>query len=510
MKSILMAATFALASVACAAQKPNIVYILCDDLGYGDIQCLNPERGKIKTPNVDHLAKEGMIFSDAHAGSSVCTPTRYGILTGRYSWRSSLQSSVLYGNSAPLIPAERLTVAGFLRQNGYATGMVGKWHLGMTLPLKYGKAPANKDALAAKRIEANDEKQKIEDSPVSRGFEYYFGISASLDMPPFAYIENDRFTQQPTVKKKWVRSGPAAPDFEAVDVLPTFTKKAVEYIEKYAKQDKPFFLYLALNSPHTPIVPAKEWQGKSGLGDYGDFVMQTDWTVGEVMRAIEKAGIAKNTLVIFTSDNGCSPAAGIGKLQGQGHFPNGDFRGHKADIWDGGHRVPFIVRWPEVVKADSTTQQITCLTDLMATCAEITGAKLPENAGEDSFSFLPLLKGEDKPIRDTLVHHSINGMFALRSKAWKLAFCYGSGGWSSPMDWEAMNAKLPPVQLYNMISDYRETKNVEAANRAIVEAMTKQLEALVANGRSTLGAKQTNDVPVTILKEAQAKKKKKK
>jgi arylsulfatase A-like enzyme len=509
-KSILMIAALVMASVACAAQKPNIVYILCDDLGYGDIQCLNPERGKIKTPNVDRLAKEGMIFTDAHTGSSVCTPTRYGIMTGRYSWRSRLQSGVLSGISDPLIAPDRLTVPGLLRQNGYATGMVGKWHLGMTLPLKKGKASGNKDALTPESNDVYDAAKKIEDSPITRGFDTYFGISASLDMHPFAFIENDHFTQQPTAIKKWVRSGPAAPDFEAVDVLPTFTKKAVEYIEQQSKLDKPFFLYLPLASPHTPIVPSKEWQGKSGLGDYGDFVMQTDWTLGEIMKATEKAGIAKNTLIIFTSDNGCSPAAGIDKLQEQGHFPNGDFRGHKADIWDGGHRVPFIARWPDVIKAGSTTKQITCLTDLMATCAEITGAKLPDNAGEDSFSFLPLLKGEEKPIRETVIHHSIGGLFALRSLEWKLEICAGSGGWSSPKDAEALKAGLPPIQLYNMISDYKETKNVVAENKAIVDSMTQQLETLVTNGRSTPGAKQTNDVPVNIRKEAKAAKKGKK
>ena len=502
-----MMASLVMVSAACAAQKPNIIYILCDDLGYGDIQCLNPVRGKIKTPNADRLAKEGMIFTDAHTGSSVCTPTRYGVMTGRYSWRSRLQSSVLSGTSDPLIARERLTVPELLRQNGYVTGMVGKWHLGMTLPLRKKMSAENKDLLKAESNDAYDAKQKIADSPITRGFDTYFGISASLDMHPFAFIENDQFTQQPTVIKKWVRSGPAAPDFEAIDVLPTFTKKAVAFIEKQAKQEKPFFLYLALNSPHTPIVPSKEWQGKSGLGDYGDFVMQTDWTLGEVMTATEKAGIAKNTLIIFTSDNGCSPAAGIDKLQEQGHFPNGDFRGHKADIWDGGHRVPFILRWPDIIKAGSQTPHITCLTDLMATCAEITGAKLPDNAGEDSFSFLPLLKGEDTPIRKTVIHHSISGLFSLRNREWKLEICAGSGGWSSPKDAEALRAGLPPVQLYNMISDYKETQNVQAEKKEIVAAMTQQLEALVENGRSTPGGKQTNDVPVIIRKEVKAKKK---
>jgi len=462
-----------------AAGRPNIIYILADDLGYGDVQGLNPKRGKIPTPNIDKLAKAGMTFTDTHGGSSVCTPTRYGILTGRYAWRSRLQNGVLGGYAEPLIAADRLTVAAILKKQGYWTACIGKWHLGFSVQGNMGKGSAATGTVT-------------KDGPLTRGFDHFYGFH-------HAHTIEALFTDD-TVKER------LAP----VEMLPALTRHAARTIGEQAAAKKPFFLYLALNSPHTPIVPAAEWQGKSGLGDYGDYVMQTDWSVGQVVEAIDKAGIADSTLVIFTSDNGCSPAAGIDQLQTKGHFPSADFRGHKADIWDGGHRVPFIVRWPGVVKPGSSCAQLTCLTDLMATCAEITGESLPENAGEDSFSILPLLKGEDKPIRDTLVHHSIDGRFALRDRTWKLELCYGSGGWSSPRDWEAMKAKLPPVQLYNMISDYRETKNVEAANRAIVEAMTKQLEALVANGRSTPGAKQANDVPVTILKEAQAKRKGKK
>jgi arylsulfatase A-like enzyme len=452
--------------------KPNIVYILADDLGYGDVSCFNPE-SKIATPNMDRLAKAGVIFSDAHSGSAVCTPTRYGILTGRYCWRSRLQSGVLDGYSRALIDAERLTVPKLLEQHGYHSACIGKWHLGMTLP------------------DAKHLADSIPNGPTTRGFDYYYGIAASLDMPPFAFIENDRFTQAPTVTKKWVRAGPAAPDFEAVDVLPTLTRKAVEYI---TKTRTPFFLYLALNSPHTPIVPSAGWQGKSTLGKYGDFVMETDWALGQVMNALDKAGIADNTLLIFTSDNGCSPAAGVSQLEKQGHFPSVNFRGYKSDIWDGGHRIPFIVRWPGVTKPGSVCGQLTCLTDLMATCADILSANLPDNAGEDSVSILPLLKGQDRPVREAVVHHSISGMFALRQGNTKLIFGAGSGGWSKP------GVDKSPVQLYDMTQDVGERRNRQAADKDDVARLTKLMEKYIADGRSTTGQPQKNDTTIKLWK----------
>ena len=456
--------------------KPNLVYILCDDLGFGDVHCLNTQRGKIATPHADQLAAQGMVFTEAHSGSSVCSPTRYGIITGRYAWRTKLQAGVLDGNSPPLIDAARLTVPGLLKEQGYHTGCIGKWHLGMTLP-------------DAKRFA-----DPIQNGPTTRGFDFFYGISASLDMPPYAFIENDRYTGALTVTKQWIRKGPAAPGFEAEDVLPTLARKAVEYIDQRKAEKKPFMLYLALASPHTPIVPTKPWQGKSGLGAYGDFVMETDWALGQVMAAIDRAGIAANTLVIFTSDNGCSPAAGVDKLEKQGHFPSADRRGYKADIWDGGHRVPFIARWPRVIKPGSVSGQLTCLTDLMATCADILGAKLPDNAGEDSVSILPLLKGQDQPVREAAVHHSIQGMFALRQGNTKLIFGPGSGGWSRNGDDKAL------VQLYNMRQDAGERQNRQEDN-ADVARLTQLMEKYIADGRSTPGQTQKNDVPVKLWKQ---------
>ncbi|MCL5097717.1 MAG: sulfatase-like hydrolase/transferase, partial [Candidatus Omnitrophica bacterium] len=260
--------------VAFAAErisKPNLVFILADDLGYGDVHCLNPERGRIATPNLDRLASQGMTFTESHSSSAVCTPSRYSILTGRYNWRSSLQSGVLEGFSPPLIAAGRLTVAELLKQAGYRTACIGKWHLGLAF---------------STTSEKRDLSRPIINGPIQHGFDYFFGISASLDMPPFAFIENDHFTQVPSVTKQWVRSGIAAPDFEAIDVLPELVRKAKDFCSDSAKANQPFFLYLPITSPHTPLVPTREWQGKSGLGPYGDFVMETDWAIGEVLAAL--------------------------------------------------------------------------------------------------------------------------------------------------------------------------------------------------------------------------------
>jgi arylsulfatase A-like enzyme len=476
---------------AAAAPQPNIVYILADDLGYGDVQCLNPTRGKIATPHLDRMASQGMTFTDAHSSSSVCSPTRYGIMTGRYNWRSRLQSGVLQGYSEPLIAPDRLTVPALLKQHGYATACIGKWHLGMGIP-KDQPSPV------------------ITDGPTTRGFDRYFGISASLDMPPFAFIDNDRFTEPLTATKTWQRTGAAAAGFEAVDVLPTLTRKAVEYIGGQAKAGRPFFLYLPLTSPHTPILPAKEWQGKSSIGKYGDFVMATDWAVGQVLAALDQAGIGGNTLVIMTSDNGCSKAAGIPEMQAKGHYPSGDLRGSKADIFDGGHRIPFLARWPDRIKAGTRSNQTICLVDLMATCAELVGAKLPSNAGEDSVSILPALLGTDRaPLHTAVVHHSINGSFAIRQGDWKLELCADSGGWSAPIPGSAEAKGLPATQLYNLRSDLAETKNLQAERPEEVARLTKLLEQFIADGRSTPGAKQNNDVAIQLRKPTPAATKKK-
>jgi arylsulfatase A-like enzyme len=497
--------------------KPNVVSILCDDLGYGDVKCNNPE-GKIATPHVDWLAGAGIRFTDAHTTSSVCTPTRYSVLTGRYAWRSRLQSGVLGGLSPRLIEPGRLTVAELLRQHGYRTACIGKWHLGMDWPRK-PDAPGFDD-----RIEngpegwSADYSRPIANGPNAVGFDHYFGIAASLDMVPYTFIENDRVTAVPTVDKAFpmmfgkpqrvTRRGPGAEAFEAADVLPALTRKAVEYISQHAadaRAGKPFFLYLPLNAPHTPIAPTPEWQGRSGLNPYADFVMETDACIGQVARALDEHGLAGNTLLVVTSDNGCSPEADFPALLGKGHNPSCVLRGHKADIWDGGHRVPLVVRWPGKVQPGSTSGELVSLVDFTATCAEILGVKLPDNAAEDSMSILPALLGKPgKPLREALVHHSIDGKFSIRQGPWKLELCPGSGGWSRPNDREAIKEGLPRVQLYDMTRDLGEQKNLEAGHPEVVKRLTALLEKYVADGRSTPGTPQQNDVPVDIWKQPRA------
>jgi arylsulfatase A-like enzyme len=441
---------------------PHIVYIIADDLGYGDVQCLNPQRGKIKTPHLDRLAAEGMTFTDAHSGSSVCTPTRYGLLTGRYAWRTRLQSGVLNGYAEPLIAADRLTVPALLKQHGYHTACIGKWHLGFTVSDGSAGQAAGVGAVST-------------DGPVTRGFDTFLGFQHARSMQ--AFFENDQVTAR----------------VEPIEMLPKLARLAAGYVTQRARQGTPFFLYYALSSPHTPIVPSPAWQGKSGLGDYGDFVMETDWAVGEVLAALDRAGIARDTLVIFTSDNGCSPAAGTGKLEAQGHYPSADLRGYKSDIWDGGHRVPFFVRWPGRVKPASTNAALLCLTDLMATVAEIAGAEIPDNAGEDSFSFLPEILGTGRSQRTSAVHHSINGRFAIRDGATKLALCSGSGGWSKePTEGD--------VQLYDLSTDLGERTNLAGSRSDDVRRLTALLDQLVAGGRSTAGRPQSNDVEVRPVK----------
>ncbi len=481
---------------ASAATKPNIVFILADDLGYGDLQILNPQ-GKIPTPHMDRLGAAGMVFTDAHSSSSVCSPSRYSILTGRYNWRSSLKYGVLNGFSPCIIEKDRTTVAPFLKEQGYHTACIGKWHVGMDWPRSDGSAPGSSDSPTA-----IDYSKPIHGGPTALGFDHYFGISASLDMVPYTYIENDRVTEVPSVEKDFGRKGAAAPDFEAVDVLSTLTRKAVEYISVQAadaKQGKPFFLYLPLTAPHTPILPAPDWKGKSGLGAYADFVMQTDAAVGSVLDALDRQGLAEDTLVILTSDNGCSRSAGFPAMLAKGHNPNHLFRGSKSDIWEGGHRIPFLLRWPAQVKPGSTTDQLVCQLDLFATCAELLGKKLPDQTAEDSVSMLPALRGPtEKPLREALVHSSIYGAFAIRQGPWKLILAADSGGWTSPEPGSVEAAKLPPFQLYDLSKDIGEKNNLQAEHPEVVARLKALLEKYIAEGRSTPGSPQSNNGDVEV------------
>jgi arylsulfatase A-like enzyme len=455
-------------------------------MGYGDVSCLN-ENSQIQTAHLDGLAAGGIVFRDAHATSAVCTPSRYGILTGRYNWRSWLKEGVTWGYSRPVIEPGRTTVASFLKSRGYVTGCVGKWHLGWTWPTR-GNAPEDVDYT-----------QPIADGPCSVGFDEFFGIAASLDMPPYVYVEDDRPTAVPDrvvpagEGKAFWREGPVAPDFRHADVLPTLTGKAVDFIDRHAASDSPFFLYLPLPAPHTPILPADEYRGRSGTNEYGDFCLHVDGVVGQITAALERAGVADDTIVIFAADNGCSPMVDFDELAGFGHHPSYVFRGHKADIYEGGHRIPLIVRWPDRIRPGRTEDETVCLVDLLATCADVLGVPLRDDAGEDSVSNLPLWDGEtlDRSLREATVHHSINGSFSIRKGRWKLELCPGSGGWSSPRPGKECEG-LPPMQLYDLDADVGERRNLFEEQPAVVEELTALLSGYVRDGRSTPGAKQEN------------------
>ncbi len=486
--------------VASVQPYPNVVYILADDMGYGDIRAFN-EDCKIETPYLDQLAVEGMKFTDAHSPSSVCTPTRYALLTGRYSWRSRLKSGVLTGISKALIPKGRTTVASMLNDHGYRTAFIGKWHLGWNWQFKKGG-----DELGSgwnhEDFEHLDYTQEVEHTPDDVGFDYSYGHAGSLDMAPYVYVENGQVTSLPdrvtvdTGKYTWWRKGHTGADFDHYDVTPNFFRRSIEFIETEARTPDPFFLYLALPSPHTPILPTEKYLGKSKLNPYADFIMLIDDWIGALQHTIKEQGIEQNTLFIFTTDNGCSPEADFALLDSLGHHPSYVFRGHKADIYEGGHRVPFIAKWPAAIQPGIISEEIICHTDLLATCAEIINVRLNDNEGEDSYSILPVLKGLKlkNPIREATVHHSIDGSFAIRKGNWKLILCPGSGGWSVPRpDDPEANEGLPGYQLYNLKNDPGEKENLLASHPDVVQDLKSLLTKYIEEGRSTPGKSQSND-----------------
>jgi arylsulfatase A-like enzyme len=513
--------------------KPNILVILADDLGYGDPQCYNPERGKIPTPNIDRLAKQGMRFTDGHSSSGVCSPSRYSLLTGRYHWRTPLQAGIVGLWRAPLIAADRLTIGGLAKRHGYRTAAIGKWHLGSDWPVtkeelillrgpeKAHKGDDKDDEAPSEGSKAVPTKEHlaawtsvfskpIANGPSTRGFDTYFGTDVP-NWPPYCFIENDHTVGIPSefLTPKNLRNhlaskqGPALKDWKLEDILPTLGDRASAFLKDAATKPEPFLLYLPLTAPHTPLAVNPEWQGKSGLNTYADFVMETDSVIGRVLDALEASGAAEKTLVVFTSDNGCAPYIGASDLEKLGHYPSGPLRGYKADAWEGGHRVPFIVKWPGVVNPASQSDQLVQQSDLMATFAEILGTKLPSNVGEDSVSLLPILKGQEAPVRENAVNCSAGGVTSLRMGSWKYIAAPGSGGWGKGGD------QSQPVQLYNLASDLGETKNLAAEQPERVAQMKEMLEKLIKDGRSTPGELQQNDVEVVRFpKEVAAKKEK--
>ncbi len=479
---------------AVRAAPPHILILLADDLGYGDLRCYNPD-SKIPTPHLDRLAAEGLRFTDLHSPSAVCTPTRYGLLTGRYAWRSRLRSGVLWGWSSPLIEPGRLTLPALLKQRGYVTAGFGKWHLGLGWvtrePVNFGDR-----AQPAADVTLVDYTRPLTGGPHTAGFDTYFGIPASLDMEPYVWIENDRCVAAPTAwcaggKHQrqggggFYRPGPMAPDFRHEEVLPEITRRTVRFLEAHARAggDRPFFAYVALSSPHDPWLPAAPFRGRSQAGPRGDFVAQTDHAVGEILAALDRLGLDGRTLVIFTSDNGAHWLPD--EVRQFNHHANGPWRGQKADIHEGGHRVPGLVRWPGRVKAGTATGQLACLTDCFATLAEVVGAPLPADAAEDSFSFAHLLEGRRpaQAVRASLVLHSSRGLFALRRERWKYIEGLGSGGFTAPARVKPAPAE-PAGQLYDLYTDPAETTNRYVEQPAVVAAMQAELDALRTRGRS--------------------------
>jgi arylsulfatase A-like enzyme len=496
--AVIAAAVYAGPAPAAGPAKPNVVYILADDLGYGDPGCYNPA-SKIPTPNLDRLAMEGVRFTDAHSPSAVCTPTRYALLTGRYCWRTRLQRNVIGPFPPPLIAEPLRTVPALLREQGYATACVGKWHLGWGWP---------KPGADGRR----DFTRPIPDGPTARGFDTYFGTDVP-NYPPYCFIENDRTVGVPSEPAPVGRDGfnipgPMVPGWKLVDVLPGLEKRAVEFIGTAAKGGKPFFLYLPLTSPHYPVVPSPEFKGKSGAGDYGDFVAQTDAVVGRVLDALAAAGVADRTLVVFTSDNGPEVSGEVNpgvydRLRRFGHASMGGLRGAKRDTREGGHRVPFLARWPGKIKPGSTCDETICHVDLMATLAAVLGVTLPADAGVDSVNVLPALLGEKRPapLREAIVHHSGQGKFAIRRGDWVLILAPtgDDNGKMGEPDWfRADRGYAAPRgeagELYNLAADPGQKVNRYAAEPGKVMELAALMAKYVEDGRSTAGPKQANDV----------------
>lgn len=487
--------------------NPNIILILADDLGVGDIQRHYPEN-KILTPYLDQLVDEGISFTDAHSSSAVCSPTRYGILTGRYNWRSPLQEWVLSCYEPPLIEKERTTLPEALKAQGYQTACIGKWHLGWNWPGELaGERMQEKNAMKDRKW---DFTKPITGGPIDHGFDYFFGLEAP-NYPPFTWIENDRVLELPVssyhfdpsegvVMPKYFNGSPMALDWKFNRILGDLTAKAVDYIQTRSKSDQPFFLYYSMTSPHEPVVPSEKFKGKSGIAPIADFVMETDWSVGQIVKAVREAGISENTLIIFTADNGHSDYTGWDDLVKAGHMPSGPFRGHKKDIWEGGHRVPFIVKWEGVVEEGDVSDQLICLTDLYATFCELTtGKPPPADEAEDSFSFLNILYNKSEVTeRNHLVSHSVRGEFAYRKKNWKIVFRVpdaNAGFWE---DLEIARGNPAKIELYNLKYDIGEVHDSLAWYPDLSLELQDEFRRIINRGTSRNGRRQDNDVKVSF------------
>ena len=458
--------------------RPNVIFIFADDLGYGEIEVLDPDHAKISTPNLNQLAAEGQIYTDAHTSSSVCTPSRYSLLTGRYAWRTRLQQSVLNHADKPLIAQGRMTLGSLFHHQGYNTAIFGKWHLGFTfneLKERGAKRPGNiADGFLLAPAPIGT---RISGGPLTYGFDTYFGFHHARSMS--SVIRNNEIIEE----------------IHPIEMLPRLNHEISNYIDEKAnesKTGKPFFIYFPQNSPHSPIVPSKRWQNRTGLGNYADFVAQTDDSVGVVLDALDRNGIRDNTIVVFSTDNGSSRHSNATELRAAGHRPSGPFRGKKASLWDGGHRVPFILRWPARVEGNTTIDRLVCLTDVIKTFAEMLSVALPDKDAEDSISFLPAIYGKpDANPRDLIVHHDIGGHFSIRKQHWKLLL---------------KKQGRSDTQLYDLSKDLGETENLAGAYPKKVTELLTALDNVVILGRSTPGQRQTNDVAVVLWKDQESKK----
>jgi len=494
---------FVLSWMLYGASKPNIILIYTDDQGYGDFSLLNKE-SKFNTPNLDRLAKEGMMLTDGHSPDTVCTPSRYGLLTGRYSWRTELKRGVFGAEKACLIKDGRVTIASLLRDNGYKTAMVGKWHLGMDFPGEKGNRDWSKPVL---------------DMPLDKGFDYFWGIPASMNYGVLSWFEG-RYAKIPptlyTSKKpskiaiddyriappyqKTAKEAPepeesggrkmntktkgleVAQDFVDIECLDRFTTQSIKWMDGQAEQSrngKPFFLYLPYTSPHKPVIPMKKFRGQGKAGAYGEFMIETDWHLGRIMKWLDDEKLAENTMIIFTSDNG--PETTWKKRTDKfGHQSNGIFREGKRSIYEGGHRVPFVIRYPSLIKSGSKMGRPVCQTDILATIAEMIGSKLPSYAAEDSFSFLPELKGQHDKKEKILIHHSSNGRYAIRKDRWKLI----------------LPQRKYPLELYDLEDDPTEKTNLSKKHPDLVSSLRSEFSQAITKGRSTPGKSQSNDTPI--------------
>lgn len=484
--------------------SPNIVFILADDLGYGDLACYNPD-SRIATPNLDRLAGEGMRFTDAHSPATVCTPTRYSLLTGRMCFRTG-RSRVFSGVGGPcLIEEDRLTLPAMLKTKGYSTALFGKWHVGMSFFDQEGQRISDQGLKGVQRI---DYSRPVGGSPIEFGFDHFYGTACCPTTDwLYAFIDGDRIPVPPTkqVDKSKLpmhpyandcRPGMVAPNFDLEEVDLVFLEKSKAFLKAQVKDSpgKPFFLLHSMQAVHLPSFPAKQFQGKSGSGPHGDFIYQMDWVVGELMKTLDELGVAENTIVMFGSDNGPEVPSVIAMRRDHGHDGAKPWRGVKRDQWEGGHRTPFIVKWPGVVKLGSTSDEIVSLTDVFATCAKITGVNFSNDAGEDSFDLNPVLKGEkiDKPIRPYLLQQTFAMKLSIRQGDWKYIDHKGSGGnnYEKENEWAMGQYAIPdtdpdvPGQLYNLKDDPGETINVYSKHPKVVKKLKTLLEESKKSGRT--------------------------